>query len=291
MTTNMTIQNIISQLDSMVLTNTKECKDYIGFIVEHIMSGLSWLHHPIRSGTIISRCRKDASNLEKESFGCKPQELVEDFQRASIPHNSVFYGAVGDRNPDDGDFIAMLETSKLHRNSLAKGKEEIYVSRWRVTKDINSALICHPNVYVDSNPKSFVNEMQRNYLRQLPDYPCEPEFIPIFDKLVEFVSRQFAKRVKEGDTSQYMISAFFANSTLKESEGIIYPSVQVQGKLGYNVALKKDIVDSHLEFIGAKKHILYKANDYMQVPAGEYPDKHLAVSLGISSLNSLPIIE
>lgn len=287
----MTIQNIISQLDSMVLTNTKECKDYIGFIVEHIMSGLSWLHHPIRSGTIISRCRKDASNLEKESFGCKPQELVKDFQRASIPHNSVFYGAVGDRNPDDGDFIAMLETSKLHRNSLAKGKEEIYVSRWRVTKDINSALICHPNVYVDSNPKSFVNEMQRNYLRQLPDYPSEPDFIPTFDRVVEFVAKQFAKKVPEGENSQYMISAFFAHFTLREDDGIVYPSVQVQGNLGYNVALRPDVVDTHLEFIGAEKHILYKANQYMQVPANKYPDERLAASLEIKNLDSLPKID
>ena len=287
----MTIPNIISELDSMVLKNTKECIDYIGFIIEHIMSGLSWLHNPISSGTIISRCRKDASNLEKESFGCKRQELVKDFQRASIPHNSVFYGAVGDRNPDDGDFIAMLETSKLHRNSLTRGKEEIYVSRWRVTKDINSALICHPNVYVDSNPNGYVNEMQRNYKRKLKDYPSEPDFIPTFDKLVEFVARQFAKKIPEGENSQYMISAFFAHFTLEKDDGIVYPSVQVQGNLGYNVALNKDIVDSHLEFIGAEKHILYKANDYMQVPANAYSDKHLAVSLGISSLDILPVID
>jgi len=287
----MTIPNIISELDSMVLKNTKECIDYIGFIIEHIMSGLSWLHNPISSGTIISRCRKDAPNLEKESFGCKPQELVKDFQRASIPHNSVFYGTVGDRNPDDGDFIAMLETSKLHRNSLTRGKEEIYVSRWRVTKDINSALICHPNVYVDSNPNGYVNEMQRNYKRKLKDYPSEPDFIPTFDKLVEFVARQFAKKIPEGENSQYMISAFFAHFTLEKDDGIVYPSVQVQGNLGYNVALNKDIVDSHLEFIGAEKHILYKANDYMQVPANAYSDKHLAVSLGISSLDILPVID
>lgn len=287
----MTIPNIISELDSMVLTNTNECKDYIGFIIEHIMSGLSWLHHPISSGTIISRCRKDAPNLEQESYGCKPKELVIDFQRASIPNESVFYGAVGDRDPEDGDFIAMLETSKLHRNSRVKGMEEIYVSRWRVTKTINSALICHPNVYVDSNPNGFVNEMQRNYKRQLPDYPSEPDFIPTFDRLVEFVARQFAKKVPEGENFQYMISALFAHFTLKEDEGIVYPSVQVQGNLGYNVALRPDVVENHLEFIGAEKHILYKADQYMQVPANKYPDEHLAASLEITDLNILPKID
>lgn len=287
----MTIPDIIRELDTTNLTNANKCKEHIGFIVEHIMSGLSWLHHPISSGTIISRCRKDAPTLDKESFGCKPEELIKDFQRASIPHNSVFYGAVGDKYPEDGDFIAMLETSKLHRNSLEIGQEEIFVSRWRVSKTINSALICHPDVYVDSNPHGFVNEMQRNYECRLRDYPSETDFIPTFDKLVEFVARQFAKKVSEGENSQYMISAFFAHHTLKKDDGIVYPSVQVQGNLGYNVALRADVVDTHLEFIGAEKHILYKANQYMQVPAGHYTDEHLAVSLEIKSLDILPKIE
>ena len=247
-------------------------------------------------GTIISRCRKDAPSLNKESFGCKPANLVRDYQRASIPYESVFYGAVGDGDPEYGDFIAMLETSKLHRKNWAKGQEEkgqeeICVSRWRVTKEVNSTLICHPKVYVDSSPKGFVNEMQRNYKRRLPDYPAEPDFIPTFDKLVEFVARQFAKRVSEGENSQYMISAFFAHFTLKEDDGIIYPSVQVQGNLGYNVALRSDVIDTHLEFIGAEKHILYKANQYMQVPANKYPDEYLAASLEIKNLNILPKID
>lgn len=286
----MTLLNIISQLATVHLEDTPECKVQVRMLVDRAFP-IHWLHHPIKTGTIISRCRKDAPNIEKESFGCKPPKLVNNFQRASIPHQSVFYGAVGDRDVEDGDFIAMMETSSLHRKGLDKGQEEIFVSRWIVTKDIDMALICHPNVFVDANENSTVNAMQENYKRRLPDYPAELEFIPIFDKLVEFVSEQFAKRVPEGDNSQYMISSYFAHNALLTESGIIYPSVQVKGKLGFNVALRPDIVENSLEFIGAEKHILFKADDYMQVPAGEYPDTHLAVSLGISSLNSLPIIE
>lgn len=286
----MTILDIILQLATVHLEDTSECKELVRMLVDRVFP-IHWLHHPLKTGTIISRCRKDAPNIEKESFGCKPPELVNNFQRASIPHQSVFYGAVGDRDAEDGDFIAMMETSSLHRNGRDKGQEEIFVSRWIVTKDIDMALICHPNVFVDANENSTVNAMQENYKRRLPDYPAELEFIPIFDKLVEFVSEQFAKRVSDGDNSQYMISSYFAHNSLLTDSGIIYPSVQVKGALGFNVALKQDIIDSHLEFIGAEKHILYKTNDYMQVPAGKYSDKHLAASLGISSLNSLPIIE
>lgn len=286
----MTLLNIISQLSAVHLENTPECKGSVHRLVDSVFP-IHWLHHPIKTGTIISRCRKNAPNLEKESFGCKRPEKVINYQRASIPHESVFYGAVGDRDVEDGDFIAMMETSSLHRNGRDKGQEEIFVSQWRVIKDIDMALVCHPNVFVDANYNSTVNAMQKNYIRLLPGYPAEQDFIPVFDKLVEFISGQFAKIVPEGDNSQYMISSYFAHNALLTESGIIYPSVQVKGKLGFNVALRPDIVENSLEFIGAEKHILFKADDYMQVPAGEYPDTHLAVSLGISSLNSLPIIE
>lgn len=288
---NMTLTEIVNELDSIELTNSIGCIENVSFMTGLILSGLPWLHHPIKAGTVISRCRKDAPNLEKTSFGCKPKELVKDFQRASIPHETVFYGAVGDRNVEDGDFIAMLETSKIHRNNITFGREEIYVSRWIVKQDIDMALITHPKVFVDSNLGSTVDEMQKNYIRLLPSYPAERDFIVEFDKLVEFVARQFAKRVNNSNNFEYMISAYFAHNTLETDAGIIYPSVQVKGRLGYNVALRPDIVESHLDFNGAEKHILYKAANYMQVPANSFSDKYLAMSLEIDNIDILPKVE
>lgn len=284
------ISEIISQLDSTVLENTEKCKRQVRRIVNALFP-IPWLHHPLKAGTIISRCRRDAPNLGKDSFGCKPAEIVEDYQRASIPHKTIFYGAVGDREVEDGEFIAMLETSKTHRNNIELGREEIYVSHWVVKQDIGMALISHPKVFVDSSIGSTVDEMQKNYIRLLPSYPADRDFIIEFDKLAEFVARQFAKRVKDGNNFEYLISAQFANNALETDYGIIYPSVQVNGKLGFNVALRPDIINSHLDFIDAEKHILYKAGNYMQVPANKYSDDHLAVSLGISSLDILPEIE
>lgn len=283
------ISEIISQLDSTVLENTEECKRHVHRVVNAIFP-IPWLHHPITAGTIISRCRKDATDLKRESFGCKSAEKVKDYQRASIPFETVFYGAVGDRGVEDGEFIAILETSKMHRNNITFGREEIFVSHWVVKQDIDMALICHPKVFVDSNFGSTVDEMQKNYIRLLPKYPAEQDFIIEFDKLVEFVAGQFAKRVKDGNNYQYLISAFFTHNVFETDCGIIYPSVQVHGKLGYNVALRPDIVNSHLDFINAEKHILYKTDDYMQVLANQYPDNYLAMSLGINSLDVLPII-
>lgn len=39
--------------------------------------------------------------------------------------------------------ISMIETSKLHRNNYQTGREEIYVSHWKVKEDIKMQLIVH----------------------------------------------------------------------------------------------------------------------------------------------------
>ncbi len=252
---------------------------------------LKWLHHPLKARTVISRCRKDAPNLNQESFGCKKAKDVKNFQRASIPYKSVFYGSVGDNGVEDGDIIALLETSKIHRNSIEKGREQIAVSHWLVTKDIDMALICHDRVFADAKRGSTLNAMQQNYLRKLPEYDKDFNVIREFDILAEFVSGQFAKRVQEGDNSQYMISAFFAHNSLLTEPGMIYPSAQVDGKLGFNVVLNPQTVKNNLCFLEAEWRVLYKAKNYMQIPVGEYDEKQIAKWLEIDDLNELEWIE
>ena len=267
----MTFSEITQKLQSIHLTNSFECRKEVDFLIKLIFCRLPWLHHPIKKGTIISRCRKDAPNLEKESFGSPPSEKIIDIQRASIEHESVFYGSVGDNSIEDGDFIAMLEASQLHRSQLSYGEEDISVSHWVVVKDIDMALICHPNVYVEAIPNGMVNEMQKNYLRILPNYPIK-ELVTEFDHFVEFIASQFAKIVKEENREQYLISALFSHYALLENEnepnenGLIYPSTQTNGRLGYNVALRPNVEKENLCFIEAKRHTLCKINN-------EYLDK------------------
>jgi hypothetical protein len=289
----MTLRDLIVTLDSIELTDSKDCEDSVSFIIGLILSELPWLHHPLPAGTIISRCRRGFVPLIEKSFKCRDASNVTGFQRASIPFETVFYGAVGDSSIEEGDFIAMLETSELHRKGLNHKKEKISVSHWEVKQDIDMAIICHPNVFVNTDPSGAVKNMQENYKRRLPDYPNHI-LIPDFDRLVEFVSEQFAKTVNDGDNHEYMISAYFAHNLWETESGIIYPSVQANGRLGFNVAIRPDIVESSLSFVGAEKHILFKAKDYLQLPANYndfYTDEQLAEVLGIKSIDELNWIE
>lgn len=257
----MTLTALVKELDSLELTNSNECKEHVQFIIK-LMMGIHWLHHPITAGTIISRCRRGFVSLEKDSFKCQSRDKMIDIQRASLPNDSVFYGAIGDMGTENGDYIAMLETSKLRRDGLRYGMEELSVSHWVVKQDIDLAIICHPNVYMNASPKGAVKEMQDNYTRRLIDYPNR-ELIPEYDKLVEFMSSQFAKKVNDGDNYQYMISALFAHYALETEADIIYPSVQAKGHLGYNVALRSDIVEKYLVFKDAEHLILITEEDYI----------------------------
>ena len=285
----MTITNVINELASIQLEPTAACRGKVHRLVDSLMPTY-WLHHPLKANSIISRCRKDPTDLTANSFGCKDAGLIDDFQRASIYRETVFYAAGCDNGKiENADVIAMIETSKLHREGHAFGREKIAVSHWLVKRDIDTAIICHPNVFVDSRVSDPVNDMQRNYIRLLERFP-DQALLPEYDKFVEFIASQFAKIVPEGENHQYMISAYFAHNAFDTVEGIIYPSVQTQGHLGFNVAIRPDVKDDALEFIDAQECVLYKADNYLPVQADRYSDSQISAFLGVD-VNTMPWID
>lgn len=285
----MSITQIIDELKSVNLEPTPQCKGYVHRLVDDLLP-IYWLHHPLKAGSIVSRCRRNAPTLTAESFGCKDPALIDDFQRASIYRESVFYAAGCDSGQiEHADLIAMVETSKLHREGHRKGRERIAVSHWRLKRHINMALICHPSVFVDSRRGELLNDMQKHYQRLLPTYPRQA-IVKEFDSLAKFMAEQFAKKVSEGQNHEYMISAYFAHNCFDTEEGILYPSVQTQGHLGFNVAIRSDVKEDALEFVDAHWCILYKADKYMPVMEGQYTDNQIEMFLDVKDINQLPWI-
>ena len=277
------IDKFIKNISSIELDNSIECKERIHHLIDNFLKkGIYWLHHPLKAGTYISRCRKNPNSLDKEDFTYNNPKYVKDFQRASIPNETIFYGSVGDESSKEyGNMISMIETSKLHRNNYQTGREEIYVSHWKVKEDIKMQLIVHPEVFCKSEYNNSLRQMKEHYFMKLKDYPI-PEIIPEFQNLVKIISEQFSKKVTNGNNYEYLISAYFSHYLITPEKGLIYPSVQVSGNLGFNIALHPLIVDEKLEFIEAKKHILYKLNNYMQVPADTYTDGEIAKYMDVN---------
>lgn len=285
---NMSSESCLSTLESLAsLDLSKCCPNEVHCLVDSLFPQY-WLCHPLKEGTIISRCRKEPPNLKKESFSYKEASMVHNFERASIPYSSVFYGAVGDDNPEYGDFIAMLETSQIRRENKDSGREKICVSRWQVKKELKMALVVHNDVFVDGlTMGNSLNSMQQNYLKLLSEYPVSSE-VEILDKKVKFFATEFAKEVITGQDRQYMISAYFSDNVMNgNSDGIIYPSVQGKGQLGFNVAIKPSTVDNSLEFLSASEYELFKNGDYMPVKVGKYSDTEIQNFLEIDDISQL----
>ena len=161
----MNITQIINELNSIRLEATLQCQERVHSLVNELLN-IRWFHYPLRAGSVISRCRRDAPTLTADSFGCKPADIVDDFQRASICRESVFYAAGCDNGQIEyADLIAMVETSKLHREGYERGRERIAVSHWKINRDINMVLMCHPDVFVNIRNGDPLNEMRNHYAR------------------------------------------------------------------------------------------------------------------------------
>ena len=58
------IEKFIREISFVKLDNTKECKEKIyRLVADFINKRVYWLHHPLKAGTTISRCRKNPESI------------------------------------------------------------------------------------------------------------------------------------------------------------------------------------------------------------------------------------
>jgi hypothetical protein len=164
----------------------------------------------------------------------KPQKYNTDFQRASTPDNTMFYGCVIPENVsneeiDNARVIGAAETCELIRNENAEdGKQLITFGKWRVKEELNLATIVNPDV-----------EYKVEYLKKLvADYQkclntLSKDIRKSYQILLKFITSEFSKTVDKGKNYNYMISAIFTEMLITSPnnniDGVIYPSVQTDG--------------------------------------------------------------
>jgi ribosomal protein L30 len=172
----------------------------------------------------------------------KPQEYNTDYQRASTPDNTMFYGSVIPEKISEDEIsyarmIGAAETSELIRDANAPdGEQLITFGKWTVKEDLNLITIVNP---ITDYKIQFIKELVSDYRKRLEELP---------DKLnnesqlfLKFITKEFSKKVNKGENFNYMISANFTELILKNPniDGIIYPSVQA-GKEGLCVAIRPE---------------------------------------------------
>jgi hypothetical protein len=219
----------------------------------------------LHEGKTIIRARPNEpdqtfSTISELSY--KPPKFNIEFQRASTPNSTMFYGCVLPETIAKGDInnarvIAIFEASRLYRKGIENGEEKITFSRWTVIKDIPLVAIVYHKDFIKNS--SYTNELFNAYQAALQMYPDD---LIKSNSITEFLAAEFAKSETPNDYD-YLISSLFTEAIIRDGfAGVYYPSVRAEGK-GFNVAIHPSFVDNCMKPIVAGECTLYKKGKHV----------------------------
>lgn len=192
----------------------------------------------------------------------KPAEYNTEYQRASTPNQTMFYGGIIPDNIKEDELnvariISSFETSYLLRNICGDGEQKLTFSKWEVTQDIPLLAICYHKDYVQNS--SHTKELYEKH--QAMTSELTPQMRDKTLEVTEFLAGEFAKEVKKHEEFNYKISAIFTELSLKsETKGVYYPSHKIKGA-GYNVSISPDVSTNSLKLVAAGECTIYKRGD------------------------------
>jgi hypothetical protein len=244
-TQNSIMKAVIENLRKIDLSKRpeKEIKEELNRI-----SSLPFMTTTFNSSKEIERA---VPNTEKEPvfntvsrLSYKPQECNTDFQRASTPNNTMFYGSViptdlSEEEICNARIIGAAESCDLIRDETkGDGEKLITFGKWRVKELLNLVTIVDPN-----------KQYKLKYLKALVNaYKGELSKIPVdssneIQEVLAYFSDEFSKKVDQGENYNYMISAILTEMLVthknNKTDGMLYPSVQTNG-YGLCVAIRPE---------------------------------------------------
>jgi len=256
----MTINDIVTELSKLDLST------YPYYQIRELICNIEKigvLVYKVKKGTYITRARSGSGFENKADLSYKPQSLNKTFQRASTPNQTMFYGTLIHDKQDfiDSRGLAISECSQLFRGGKeSSGIEKITFGRWVSIKDFEliSIIPLIEFINIDNNP--LLVELRNIYNRFTENDKFDQDN---YLKIINFFSKEFCKTKIKGDFD-YMISAVFSEVVTRNLgyDGVLYPSVQMGGQLGFNFSLKPESVDKCLELDIIVESSYYKNRDH-----------------------------
>ncbi|MBS1687163.1 MAG: hypothetical protein JSS96_00445 [Bacteroidetes bacterium] len=215
-------------------------------------------------GKSVMRARPNygGERFEKKSdYSFKPQEYNTTYQRASTPNNTMFYATTVPDILESGDLenmrvIGVAETVSMLRDKTKSGYQKISFGRWYVQEDIHLLAIVQKQDYAKES--SYTKELADAYNQFIQS--TEKEISERSLAFTTFLADEFSRKEINGDYN-YMISALFTELvTLSGLDGVLYPSVRVDGK-GFNIAITPEATKK-LSLYVAGECSIYKLKDH-----------------------------
>lgn len=256
-------QTIINRLEALDLSQ------YPYFEIRELIRELGkvgFVIFTLHPGKTITRARCDGNLKTVSDLSYKPQQYNKQCQRASTPMRTMFYGCIvpEEQNIIDTRFISACESSSLIREGMeTSGEQIITFGKWEVIEDIHLLVVIHKDYFHDAD-NSLLGELKIAYEDFLMKYPDAAKDIDISAK---YFAKEFSKKNEDGFDYNYLISAIFTEvvTTDHAFDGVMYPSVQTGGQLGFNVAITPDAVDKKMKLVVAYETQIKKIGEKVHI--------------------------
>ena len=179
---------------------------------------------------------------------------------------TMFYGCIvpEKQNIIDTRFISACESSSLIRGGIeTSGEQTITFGKWEVIKDIDLLVVIHKDYFCNAD-NSLLEELKSAYEVFLMKYP---ELANDIDITAKYFAKEFSKKNEDEADYNYLISAIFTEvvTTDHALDGVMYPSVQAGGRLGFNVAITPDAVDKKMNLVSAYETQIKKNRENVHI--------------------------
>lgn len=256
-------QTIINRLEALDLSQ------YPYFEIRELIrefGKVGFIIFTLHPGKTITRARCDGNLKTVSDLSYKPQQYNKQCQRASTPMRTMFYGCIvpEEQNIIDTRFISACESSSLIREGMeTSGEQTITFGKWEVIEDIHLLVVIHKDYFHDAD-NSLLGELKIAYEDFLMKYPDAAKDIDISAK---YFAKEFSKKNEDGFDYNYLISAIFTEvvTTDHAFDGVMYPSVQTGGQLGFNVAITPDAVDKKMKLVVAYETQIKKVGEKVHI--------------------------
>jgi len=224
----------------------------------------------INSTLLRARPNKKCPRFTKtKELSIKPAKSNTDFQRASTPRKTMFYGVYMSGELDQHKMDIMRTTAAYETipeirvpNNPYSGK--LTLGYWTNHQRLNLMAIMHKKEYTEINP--YTKEVFNAYKEYLAtgDSRLMEKSLTYYD----FLADEFSKKIIRGNYD-YKISALYSEvASRQDIDGIIYPSVRLGG-MSYNVALKEGAMKK-LKLDGVEEAIVQQEDNNVQISVNAF---------------------
>jgi hypothetical protein len=251
--------NFLKELSNLQLTDLSQIS-YARIRQIILQCGIPLTKSTIDEGRLITRARL---HKKKESTFSSEKEIsyredfinMNEYQRASVPFQSMFYGCIDIDKINNLNIKESVDTKRLIyatpiyecniHNFLQEngGIARFTFGVWTVTKPITTWYLIFNNdlpvndKHFNEDIKGFLNEFEFNH----------PNEIETIKEHLTLISKEFYREIPNNNNQFYKVSAAYSAYAFQNFNigSIIYPSKKTEGN-SMNIAISPEVVESSL---------------------------------------------